>query len=118
MTPGPDDVMEMNETKAYRDYNRLIEMGGRPTRLIREQPTWETTLVNGMIHYGDPRNIRLGGSVEEDLYMYVHWEDESVRCQDELERWQEFRKSQQMLDAYGIADTDLDLEATDQARHH
>ncbi len=114
VTPGPDDVMEENKVEAYQLYDTLIALGGRPSRQIREQPVWETTLVNGIVYYTDPHDRRLGGSVEEEYYIHSHGDEEWTRCEEELERWQEFRVFQQRLVQLARRETDLDLETPDQ----
>lgn len=69
-----------SEEGAYKHYETLLQMGGRPTRSINRDPgVW------------DPAKVNL-----EDIHVLNHWGGEMSRMQDELDRWKHFRTFQQL----------------------
>ena len=85
------------EARAKRDYGRLLEMGGRPTRPIRQQPTWTATYEHGLIFIVDAeRGLDCTLSDDIDLTFY-HWQKESGQFRRELKTWQDFRKRKERL---------------------
>lgn len=68
------------EEGAYKHYEALLQMGGRPTCSINPDPgVWDPAKVN-----------------QEDIHVLNHWSVEMSRLQDELNRWKHFRTFQQL----------------------
>jgi hypothetical protein len=68
----------------YRDYNALIEMGGRPSATINPDP--------------DPGPCDPSKSdIDKEYHVSDHWTGEQNRAYKELDRWENFRKYQQRV---------------------
>ena len=101
------------EARAKQDHDRLIKMGGRPTRPVRLRPTWSTTYKDGLIYItGSEGELECTLSNDIDP-MNRHWSGESARFEGELEHWQKFKKSQQRLQHLERLETELELDNTD-----
>lgn len=92
-TPDTEDLTVKFEVDAYKAHDRLIELGGRPTRPVRPKPIWETTLVDGKLFFTDS-DTGEEKCHEEKLYSFYYWDTENSKFGRELARWQDFRKSQ------------------------
>lgn len=90
----------------------LIELGGRPSRPVRLQPIWTSTLLDGVLHVKDPETHH-AYTLEVDLYMNHHWCEESARCEQELERWKKFRIEQEKLQDLDRLNYELELEESE-----
>lgn len=101
------------EARAKQDYDRLVEMGARPTRPLRLQPTWTATYKDGDIYLIDEE-----GDLETVIPgwrdpMCYHWIEESEHIQNELNNWHKFRKYQQDLQPLKELGLGLELKDTD-----
>ncbi|MCJ1249959.1 hypothetical protein MMC30_007185 [Trapelia coarctata] len=77
-TPSPDEMAVKDRVEAYENYNCLIQMGGRPSAPIQEDPgIWDPSVM------------------DEQMHVPWHWGEEANRCEQELQRWKTFRKYQQ-----------------------
>ncbi|KAF6241780.1 hypothetical protein HO173_000492 [Letharia columbiana] len=101
------------EARAKQHHDRLIEMGGRPTRPVRLQPTWNATYRDGLIYITDNQG-ELECTLSDDIDpMNHHWSRESAHFERELENWQRFRENQQRLQHLDRLETELELDDTD-----
>ena len=101
------------EELAKRDYDRLIEMGGRPTRPIRLQPVWSAIYKNGLIYViGEEGELECTLSDDTDP-MNHHWLSEYVQFTEELEKWQSFKECQQKFQHEKRRETQLELDNSD-----
>ncbi len=107
-TEDPKKKMERYKLEANRAYDALIQMGGRPTRPIRCNLHWKSVLFGGEQFYQDTEE-------DEELFYYrtakprraphpteagvivSHWVAEKMRLDEELQRWQDFRDTQQWV---------------------
>ena len=101
------------ETRAKQAHDRLVEMGGRPSRPIRLQPTWKATYRDGLIYISDNEG-ELDCTLSNDMDpMEHHWVEESTKFRGELEQWQIFRECQQKWQNNARLETQLELDNTD-----
>ena len=101
------------EERAKQHHDRLIELGGRPTRPVRLQPTWNATYRDGLIYITDNEG-ELESTLSDDIDpMNHHWSTESAQFGRELENWQRFREYQQSLQHLDRVETELELDNTD-----
>ena len=101
------------EVRAKHDHDRLIDMGGRPTRPVRLQPIWNATYKHGLIYISDKEG-NLECTLSEDIDpMNHHWSRESKQFREELQKWQHFREYQQSVQHLDRLETDLELDNTD-----
>ena len=101
------------EVRAKHDHDRLIDMGGRPTRPVRLQPIWNATYKHGLIYISDKEG-NLECTLSEDIDpMNHHWSRESKQFREELQKWQQFREYQQSVQHLDRLETDLELDNTD-----
>ena len=117
ITPHPDDYVDIWKVEAKRDYERLIALGGRPTRPMRLHFMWKITMKDGMFTYRDEdENADViqepDVTSEENGLAFTHWSRESIKWKEELERWERFRETQQRYNQDRL-ETDLELENTD-----
>ena len=80
------------EARAKQDYDRLVEMGGRPTRPLRLPPTWTAIYEDGeipLIDYDGKIEIIISGRIDPIGH---HWKGESRPVRNELNNWHKFRK--------------------------
>lgn len=101
------------EARAKQDHDRLVEMGARPSRPLRLQPTWTATYKAGDIHLIDEE-----GDLETVIPgwrdpMCYHWVEESKYIENELSNWYKFRKYQQDLQPLNRLGLGLELEKTE-----
>ena len=107
-TEDPKKKMERYKLEANRAYDALIQMGGRSTRPIRCNLYWKSVLFGGEQFYQDTEE-------DEELFYYrtakprraphpteagvivSHWVAEKMRLDEELQRWQDFRDTQQWV---------------------
>ena len=112
-TPNQEERKVGYEARAKRDHDRLIEMGGRPTRPVRLQPTWNATYKDGLIYLIDNEGeLKCTLSVDIDP-MHHHWSGEAAHFRRELENWQGFREYQQSVRHLDRLETELELDNTD-----
>ena len=63
----------MRRADAYEQYDRLVQMGGRPSAPINEDPReWNPAIT------------------DEHLHVSYHWGNEFQRTLEELDRWKAF----------------------------
>lgn len=122
-TPPPDCSPRLSETpsetyeeategcklEANRAYDALIQMGGRPTRPIRCDVHWKTVFYGEeqfykntednskeLFYYGTSKPSRSPYATEAGVIL-AHWVAEKKRLDEELQRWQDFRNTQQWI---------------------
>lgn len=101
------------EASAKIDHDRLIKMGGRPTRPVRLQPSWTATYKDGLIYIRSNKG-ELECTLSDDIDpMNHHWSTERARFLRELEQWQRFREYQRKVQHVDRLETELELENTD-----
>ena len=54
--PTSEEEADCSRSFAIQCHKTLIEMGGRPTRAVRENPIWETKWVDGVLYCRNPEN--------------------------------------------------------------
>ena len=81
-------------------------MGGRPTRPIREQLTWNVTYKKGLVYLID-------NDGELQCTLSNHWLNESIQFGRELETWEIFKKCQGKFQQKARLETQLELDNTD-----
>ena len=90
-------------------------MGGRPSRLLRLQPTWNIAYRNDFIFITDDEG-EVEGTISNDIDpMRHHWREECALFETELEKWQKFRACQQKYQHWERLETELELDNTDEA---
>ena len=97
--PPLEELVEGYRAAALRYYNTLLELGGKPTRAIQGNPSWETKKINGVLHYRRPGKQNWWEIVQDDInHQYLHhWHLESRQFSDELEEWKRFRDYQRRV---------------------
>ena len=114
-TPLLEDCTEKLKTDAQRYYDRLIALGGRPTRPIQSYPNCNTTAGDGKLHYRDEYE-KMEVIFEVDKYRSSsHWADEMGKWDCELLQWERFKEAQRIHNQYGRSEVELELENTDAA---
>ena len=94
MRPRPDQLASNREDDARRAIGRLIRLGGRPSRSIRRDPTWDATVDDdGYYHWYDEKRKTRCCVASED-YLSAHFSDERDQFEGELKCWQQFREQQ------------------------
>ncbi|KAL9070657.1 MAG: hypothetical protein Q9161_004711 [Pseudevernia consocians] len=81
-------------------------MGGRPTRPIREQLTWNVTYKKGLVYLID-------NDGELQCTLSNHWLNESIQFGRELETWEIFKECQGKIQQMARLETQLELDNTD-----
>ena len=90
-------------------------MSGRPSRLIRLQPTWNIAYINDVVFVTDDEG-EVEGTISNDIEpMSHHWAEESALFERELEKWQKFRACQRKPQNQERLETELELGNTDEA---
>ena len=90
-------------------------MGGRPSRPLRLQPTWNVIYRDDYVYMTDDEG-EIQGTIAYDIEpMGYHWTEESGQFKKELCRWQRFRACQQKSRHQERLETELELENTDDA---
>ena len=105
---NPEEELERYRFEAKRAYDTLIQMGGRPTRPIRQTPLWTKVLVGAELWYRYAEQYEElfydswygytpgpNNSLTEAGFIRGHWFQERGRCNEELRRWQEFLDTQE-----------------------
>lgn len=107
-------MLEHYQRYAYIRHDKLVEMGGRPTRTVLEKPAWNAKYEKDQI-----RIVNSDGELEctigpdEDL-TYHHWNEECTRFHEELDRWEEFRDWQRRIEHQPLLNIPFDPENMDQ----
>lgn len=104
-----------DEARAKQAYDQLIQLGGRPSRSLQMQPTWNVAYIHGFVFMTDDEG-ETEGTISNDIDpMNHHWSEESEKFQRELERWQRFRACQRKSQHQERLDTELELDNTEEA---
>ena len=114
-TPSQHELAAADEARAKQKYDRLVEMGARPTRPVQLQPTRTAFFENGDFHLFDDEGKQECKLPRWRDPMSHHWKQENVYFSDELANWRRFRKYQQDLKHLGCLETALELNNTDAA---
>ena len=102
----------LTQTRAKRKHDQLIAMGGRPTRPVKLQPSWNAVYRHGLIYLYDHEGELEGTLLEEEDPMSHHWQNELANFKTEISLWQRFRCHQKELLRLGRLDTELELDHT------
>ena len=81
------------EDEAYRVFDKLIRLGGRPTRAIRPWPSHESPSDSGITPSSEAAYTAQGHKNKSDPE-HNHWSKEYDLFRNELDRWQAFRATQ------------------------
>ncbi len=104
-----EEWVERSKFRAKEAYDTLIQMGGRPTRSIQFNPRWKTVLFGGehcyekveqdetLFYYRTAKPSRRGRSWTEAGFISGQWGAECEQFEEELQRWRDFRDSQQWI---------------------
>lgn len=120
VTPFDEDITDNYKENAYECHDKLVEMGGRPTRPVLEKPAGKAVYKEkeGIILILDEHG-KLTCTLAYDMSpLHYHWTEECVRFSDELDRWKEFQDYQYsnpqlspLQTAFDMADVDWSLKA-------
>ena len=114
VTPDEEDWIDDYKREAYEFHNLLLQMGGRPTRTVLEQPAWKAVYEKDEIRIVDDRGeLQETVALCENLTLH-HWRGEYFRFEEELDRWKEFRDYQQGMEHKPLLKTNIDPKTTDQ----
>lgn len=106
-------MTERYEARAKWHYDQLVELGARPTRPLRLQPTWTFTYRDRLFYIFDEEG-ELDCTVSDDIGpMCHHWLEESRLFRSELENWQKFRGCQKKFQHLSRLESQLELDNTD-----
>ena len=110
----------MWKARAEHDYEKIIEMGGRPTRPIRAHVDWGTRVTDSTSHYRNEyerKNVLTREEMipEDARFVARHWAKEANAWLGELSRWQKFKQAQHAYHQCDRSELDLELENTDVA---
>ena len=96
VTPFENDLTDDYKESAYRYHGTLIEMGGRPTRSVLEEPVWKAVHKSeeGIIELIDEHGKRECTLQDDICPINYHWGEESTRFEQELDRWKLFQNYQ------------------------
>ena len=114
-TPSQHELAAADEARAKQKYDRLVEMGARPTRPLQLQPTRTAFYENGNFILFDDEGKQECKLPRRRDPMSHHWQQENVYFSDELGNWSKFRRYQQDLKHLGCLETALELNNTDAA---
>lgn len=117
VTPFEEDMTDYFKESAYRYHDTLIEMGGRPTRPVLEQPAGKAVYreQEGRIDILDEHG-KLTCTLGYDMSpTHHHWTEECSRFEEELDGWKEFQSYQRNNPQPSPLETAFDLRDTDQA---
>ena len=76
----PEEVLEDTRENTYEYYEKLLQIGGRPSREINPHP-------------GPCPSTK--SDIDKEYHELDHWTNEESRIKREVERWQNFRKYQE-----------------------
>lgn len=120
VTPFAEDMTDDYKEEAYECHAKLVEMGGRPTRPVLENPAGKAVYKEkeGIIHILDEHGTLTCTLAYDMSPLHHHWTRESVRFSDELDRWKEFQDYQHrnpqlspLQTAFDTVDVDRSLKA-------
>ena len=107
-----DDLTRSYEARAKRSYDELIAMGGRPSRPVQLQPSWNAIYRNGLIYLQNHRGECEATLSDDEDPMNHHWEKERAYFEKEIFFWHRFRLHQEKMLPFGRLDTELELDHT------
>ena len=114
VTPSDLDWLEDYECDAYEYHDKLVEMGGRPTRQVREKPAGKAIYGKDEIRIVDDYG-ELQGTVGLDENLTVHhWISERALFKEELDRWEDFRNFQKTMVQVPLLKFSFDSNSMDQ----
>ena len=108
-----DELTAAYEARAKRKHDKLIQMGGRPRRPVKLQPSWTTIYNRNGLNYLAGQEGQLGGTLSDDKNpMNHHWKMEKEYFEHEIDIWRDFRQRQEevrRLRGFNRLETDLEL---------
>ena len=114
VTPLEEDWIDDYKREAYGFHDLLLQMGGRPTRTVLEEPTWKAIYEKDEIRIVEKHGGLQGTvSLDENLTLH-HWKGEYFRFEEEVDRWQEFRDYQKVMEPKPLLKTAFDPKNTDE----
>lgn len=115
LTPLVEDCTDKLRADAQRYYDKLVALGGRPTRPMKQYPDCNTTTTENSTQYReDYERIEAILEVDKDRSS-SHWAEEMSKWDHELLHWERFKDAQRIHNQYGRYEVDLELENTDAA---
>ena len=107
-------MLEDYKCGAYKYHDKLVEMGGRPTRQVLEHPAGTAIYGKDEIRIiGENGELKITVAPNEDLTVH-HWKTECTLFEEELERWELFRKSQETAIQVPLLKIQFDSNSLDQ----
>lgn len=108
--PKDDNLSSNHEARAKIKHDQLIAMGGRPTRPVRLQPSWNVIDRHGNIYlYGSQGELK--GTLSDDGNpMKRHWRSEEAYFKKEICHWRDFRRYQRKTQDLDRLGTGLQLD--------
>ncbi len=114
MTPFDGDWLEDYKLDAYEYHDSLLEMGGRPTRPVLEEPAGHAIYEKEEIRIMNEKGELQGTVALDENLLLHHWTEERACFLEELDRWKEFRVYQQASEHKPLLKMAFDPENTDQ----
>ncbi len=113
-TPFDDDLLDKYISNAHKYHDELVEMGGRPTRKVLEEPAGKAVYGENEIRIFDGNGEFQGTVAPDENLILHHWIKECALYEDELDRWQDFRNYQQTAEKNPLFIITFDPGSTDQ----
>ena len=114
VTPSDEDWLEVYKSAAYNYHDTLVELGGRPTRRIAENPVGKAIYEKDEIRILDDHGeLQITLSPNENLIVH-HWKTECTLFEEELDRWKAFREFQQKMVPVPLLKLTFDSNNVDQ----
>ena len=120
VTPFDTDMLDEYKEISYECHDELVEMGGRPTRSVREKPAGKAIYkeAEGIIDIVDEHG-KVTCNLEYGMDPVIHhWIQECYHFEQELERWKEFQDYQHknphlppLMTAFEMGDTHETVKA-------
>ena len=113
VTPFDGDLLDDYISRAHEYHDKLVELGGRPTRSVLEQPTGKAIHLETEIRILDDHGELQGTIAADENLTLDHWTRESARFQEELEQWEGFRDYQSRMESKPLLRVAFDSGSTD-----
>ena len=99
---------------AHDCYDTLVEMGGRPTRKLLEEPAWKAGYEKDKVRsFSQHGGLQSTVGLEANLTRR-HWTEEWALFQEELDQWTKFKEYQSTMNQKPLLKINFDPEDTDQ----
>ena len=114
VTPSDEDWLEEYKSKAYEYHDKLVKLGGRPTRHVLENPAGQAIYEKDEIRIVDEHGeLQITLAPNENLTVH-HWKTECTLFHEQLDRWEDFRESQKTMVQVPLLKLTFDSENVDQ----